>query len=75
MIEPDAPVAGAEAAVGLIVTEPVAPAWASVKDLSPMVRVAERAAMELLAAAVQVMVFSVVVTESHAGCPDTVHVL
>ena len=41
-----APVAAAEAEVGLKATEPVAPAWATVKDLSPMLRAAERAATE-----------------------------
>jgi hypothetical protein len=46
-----------------------------IKELSPIVRVAERGETELFAAVIQVMVFSVVAMVSQAGCPDTVHVL
>ena len=72
VMEPVAPGAGAEAEVGLRVREPVAPDWERAKDLSPMMRVAERAVTELLAWAVQLTVLPVVETVSQAGLPVTV---
>jgi hypothetical protein len=69
---PEAPEAGAEAAAGLMATEPEAPDCESVKVRLSMVRVAERAVTELLAAAVQEREFPVVVTISQGGVPETV---
>ena len=72
VMAPVPPGAGAEAEVGLRVREPVAPDWERAKDLSPMMRVAERAVTELLAWAVQLTVLPVVETVSQAGLPVTV---
>jgi succinyl-CoA synthetase alpha subunit len=67
-----APAAVVEAEAGLRVTERVAPDCESVKVRLSMVRVAVRAATELLAAAVQDRLLPLVVTISQGGAPETV---
>jgi len=69
---PEAPAAAGLAEEALSDTEPVAPAWFSVKDLSPMVRAADRAVTELFDCAVQLTVEPDMETESQAGLPVTV---